>query len=805
MSSLESTPTPDYNDLHWLHQLYLQAPVAVAIYLGSEYIIEFANPMMCELWGRQLENVVGKPLFKALPEVSHQGFEEILAEVYKTGEPFTGNELPATMERNGELQLQHFNILYKPLRINHEIKGIIQVATDVTELVEARKKAERSEEIIKTALDGGKMDTWHLDLLQKKLIQSTANVRIYGYDALGQDWTLRQYIKPILPEDRHMVLEAIRRGLELGHLHFEARIKRPNRVIRWIRVSGKTSSNLKDKPLSLSGIVMDITDQKESILRERQLVVERVAREEAEKQRLALVDLLTKAPALISTLYGPDLVFSLVNPQYQRLFPGRTLEGKPMLSALPELAGQPIIEIIKNVYETGETFTGNEVPVQLDRTGSGQLETGYFNITYQALRDSRGAINGILLFAYEVTEQILARKQVESSEKSLRIALEAGKMGTWHLDLIHNTSKRSPLHDQIYGYTKPLKSWSFEQFIEHVLPEDLDTVNAQFDIARRFGDLRFETRIMGADQKLRWIFVKGQTFYEDEKPVSMAGVVMDITERKMVEEKLKELTEELASSNMELMRANEEVQSHMQELSQTNFKLKLTNADLDNFVYTASHDLKTPISNIEGLMNLLLRNMPEEMLEDDRIKKPISLIEASIERFKNTILELTNIARLQKEDTINEHAQLEPVLEEVLFDLQFMIKESNTQLITEIKGCKPVPLSSRYLKSIIYNLLSNAIKYRSPERTPQIRLLCQQQGDEILLLVQDNGLGLKEKDLNKIFSMFTRMHTHVEGSGVGLYLVKRIVDNIGGRLEVESTEGIGSTFSIYFPLTPAQA
>lgn len=800
LNPLEDQQMPVHAN-QWLQELYMQVPVAIGVYTGHKHVIEFANPLMCEIWDRKAEHVMHKPLFEALPEVAGQGYEEILQEVLSSGKPFSGNELPVYIKRNGELALCYFNILYKAIPgEDQQYRGITQVAIEVTHLVKARQNAERNEEMLKLALRGGNMGTWHHDFHQKKSICSVEFAHILGYTSSATEWSVPQYLKHVLAEDRQLATNSLLNGMKEGEVNCEFRIKQKGNAIRWIRIIGKTSYNLKGHPISMSGIIMDITDQKKNILKERQLAVERAAREEAERQNTFINNLLSRLPALICTFYGPKFIFKLVNPQYQRLFPGRDLKGKPLLEALPELKDQPLLKIINDVYQTGQTFSGTEMPFQFDRNGNGQLETGYFNITYQALRDTRGKINGILVFAFEVTQQVLAIKQAENSEANLRIALEAGKMGTWHLDLIHNSSTRSLLHDQIFGYHASVPEWKLETFISHVVLEDRDMVMAQFDLARKYGDLRFETRIIGNDNRHRWISVSGLTFYEKQKPIRMAGVITDITERKMVEEKLKELTEELAISNQELTYANEEIKTNMLELSQANHRLKLTNADLDNFVYTASHDLKTPISNIEGLMRLLIRNLPEDSLEHEGVKKPVSLIEASIDRFKNTILELTNIARLQKDEAqINPSTDLGVVVDEVLLDLEVMIQETESKIETSFKDCPRIPLSHKNLKSVVHNLLSNAIKYRSPKRKPQINISCSKQHQGIVLSVSDNGLGLKQKDLNKIFSMFTRMHTHVEGSGVGLYLVKRIVDNIGGKLDVSSNEDAGTTFTIVLP------
>ncbi|MFD3003322.1 ATP-binding protein [Pontibacter toksunensis] len=102
------------------------------------------------------------------------------------------------------------------------------------------------------------------------------------------------------------------------------------------------------------------------------------------------------------------------------------------------------------------------------------------------------------------------------------------------------------------------------------------------------------------------------------------------------------------------------------------------------------------------------------------------------------------------------------------------------------------------MRSIVYNLLSNALKYKSPERKPHIKVTARTAPGYVLLSVEDNGLGMNMADEGKIFSMFKRLHDQVEGSGIGLYIVRRIVENAGGFIEVESEVGIGSTFSVSF-------
>lgn len=790
-----------FPEAEWLQQLYMQAPVAIAIYIGEEHIIEFANPLMCRLWDRSADQVLDKPLFKALPEVSGQGYEEILANVLASGEPFTGNELPAALERNGKLELFYFNILYKPLRnIRNNIVGVIQVATEVTELVEARKKAEQNEELMRMALESGKMGTWHMDFVQGTNVRSVEHDRIFGYPEAVLNWDINTFYTHVLPEDLAYARQMVERGMKEGSVNFEVRIRWQDGSIHWLCIKGKTAYNMKRKPVSMSGIVMDVSEQKQLQEKERKLAAEQAALEEGDRQARLLESLFMQAPAMIVSLRGPEYTIEFVNPGYQQLFPGRELKGKTIREALPELKDQPIMKILDQVYRSGETFKGKEVPIMLDRFDTGELKPVYFNFVYQASHNANGDVTGILVFAFEVTDQILAREEIESSKESLNLALESGKMGTWELDLMKNVSTRSIEHDLIFGYDRLLSEWGFDKFMEHIVATDREYVLDSFRQAKESGELSLETRINRVDQTERWIAIRGKAFFEDRKAVRLAGIVMDITERKEAEKKLQELSEQLANSNQELLDANQEISSQMMELSDTNHRLKQINTDLDNFVYTASHDLKAPIANLEGLMKVLVRHLPREIMQEEMVEKTLGLMNQSIDRFRNTILELTDIAKLQKEVEDISLVPLRSVIEEVLLDLQHSIEESGAEIELHVPEDLQLQFSYKHLNSVVYNLLSNALKYRSPERRPEVWISGRQDGNFTRLEVKDNGLGMKEKNREKIFQMFTRLHTHVEGSGVGLYLVKRIADNAGGRLEVESEEGKGSAFTLYLPL-----
>jgi signal transduction histidine kinase len=207
----------------------------------------------------------------------------------------------------------------------------------------------------------------------------------------------------------------------------------------------------------------------------------------------------------------------------------------------------------------------------------------------------------------------------------------------------------------------------------------------------------------------------------------------------------------------------------------------------------------TTSSNIEGLLLALELELPTAGRVGD-VPHMLTLMQEATERFQRTILHLTDVSRLQKEHSqASEAVRLASVVEAVRLDLQPLLQQAQAQLDVQVPASLTLTCSEKNLRSVVYNLLSNALKYRHPDRPPRVRLSAGPQDGYQVLEVQDNGLGLDlSLGQDKLFAMFQRLHTHVEGTGIGLYMVKKIVENAGGRIEVESQLGLGSTFRVYF-------
>jgi two-component system CheB/CheR fusion protein len=159
------------------------------------------------------------------------------------------------------------------------------------------------------------------------------------------------------------------------------------------------------------------------------------------------------------------------------------------------------------------------------------------------------------------------------------------------------------------------------------------------------------------------------------------------------------------------------------------------------------------------------------------------------------LTEITKVERLNQEE--GQEITFSEILEEVKLDIRELIHSFDPVISTDF-AVKGIYYSRKNMRSIIYNLLSNALKYSAPDRKPEVRITTELKNDCITLSLADNGLGLSERDKSKVFGMFKRAHQHIEGTGVGLYMIKKMIENANGTIEVESEKGVGSTFMVNF-------
>jgi PAS domain S-box-containing protein len=493
----------------------------------------------------------------------------------------------------------------------------------------------------------------------------------------------------------------------------------------------------------------------------------------------------------------------------------------------------------KNLFEIFPNYQGTEEGMAIEDVLNGRKRNfgnvpykwrrGFYEMNIIPLVNDKNCITGGLIIIHDITERKLYEDKLMNREVQLKEAQEIAHLGSWEWKVKSHLINWSDELYHIFGYKRQEVKVSQELLFKHILPHELiKLTNIIQQAFLNHEPFESEIKIKRKDEQQRILLVKGRVQAFNKTVFQMMGIAFDITERKGAEEELNtknqalqeknqklldaeqelininnelekrvwERTEQLSKINKDLKREIFEKQKVEQALQQRNDELIKINSDLDNFIYTASHDLKAPISNIEGLIGTLKIEINDS--SNDEVKNIIDMVNQSILRFKGTIQDLTEITKTQKnlqEDISN--IDLNSLLEEIKFSIKDIVNSSRAIINADFCQYPEIKFSKANLKSILYNLLSNAIKYKDYERPPEIHISCLKDSQYVMIQVQDNGLGIPEAHKDKIFTMFKRIHDHVDGSGIGLYIVKRIIDNNGGRIEVDSEVGVGTTFKVY--------
>ena len=504
------------------------------------------------------------------------------------------------------------------------------------------------------------------------------------------------------------------------------------------------------------------------------LVREQAALAQAEADRARLQALFIQAPAVICVLRGPDHVFELANVGYQHLVgKERELIGRPIRVALPELASGDIVERLDQVYSSGEAFHGTEVRSAFGRLVEGKHEEAFFNVVFQPTFDRAGRVDGVLQISFDVTDQVNARRRAERltqelrrSEQRYRSLLEATAQTIW----INNPE--GEMRGEQPGWAA-LTGQSYDEYQGHgwtlaIHPQDRERTVTLFEEAVRTGGVFLcEHRVRRCDGEWRYFNASSAPVHEDDGSIrEWFGVHTDITEKKRVEIEREHLI----------------------------VALKRSNEDLDQFAYVTSHDLKAPLRGIANLSQWVEEDLADKISAEGR--EQMHLLRGRVHRLEaliNGILSYSRAGRfLDKAEVID----LGHLFHEVI---ELLAPPQN--VVCAIQAGLPIIESERVpLQQVLMNLISNAIKY-ADRGDPRIALTCVDTGESYTFTVKDNGAGIAPEFHKRIWIIFQTLEARdkVEATGIGLSIVKKIVESRGGRVWIDSALGAGASFHFLWP------
>lgn len=381
------------------------------------------------------------------------------------------------------------------------------------------------------------------------------------------------------------------------------------------------------------------------------------------------------------------------------------------------------------------------------------------------------AVGGVVANARDITESILAERELKMSNERYDIVSRATSDTIWDWNLDAQTIIWNAGINKVFGYARADVIESEEWRNRRVHPDDFDRIEQKFlkTLKQRNENWQADYRFRCADGTYKYVNDRGFILYDDkQRATRIIGAMQDVTrERKEAEEREQVLRE-----------------------------LTIHNNDLRQYSYITSHNLRAPLSNIIGLLNLI----DEVPIADKKLSELLFGLSASARQLQETIDDLGQIIRIKNSTTVNkESIALDKAIRDVMAQLKTQLDKVQPEVKFDFSNAPIVYFSRVYLESIFQNLLTNALKYRSPERPLKISVRSSEEHNRIVVEFSDNGLGLDvERYKDRLFGLYQRFHTSPEGKGMGLFLVKSQMEALGGNIEIASKEGRGTKFRLIF-------
>jgi PAS domain S-box-containing protein len=382
------------------------------------------------------------------------------------------------------------------------------------------------------------------------------------------------------------------------------------------------------------------------------------------------------------------------------------------------------------------------------------------------IRNATGHTVGMVFTFRDVTEKREAEEALRHSQYLLNKAQEMARLGSWEHDVDSGEIRWSDEVFRIFGLAPGVFAPTYEKFMAMVHPDDRPMVDEAYSssLCADCNTYDIEHRIVRADGEIRFVREKCEHLRDHTgRVIRSVGMAHDITSQKQAQE-----------------------------------ALERSNRELEQFAYVASHDLQEPLRAVIGFLQLL-----QSHYEDKIEKKGLQFIDRSIKaayRMQSLIRDLLNLSRVSSRPANFVLTDLNAIVEEAVDGLHSLVKSRNPSISwTKLPN---LPVDANQIRSLFQNLIINGMNY-NVNPVPTVEIGCRKVGRDYHFFVKDNGIGIAPKFHKRIFVVFQRLHTEREylGTGMGLALCKKIVEQHGGTIWVESEIGAGSTFHFTLPLS----
>ncbi len=537
---------------------------------------------------------------------------------------------------------------------------------------------------------------------------------------------------------------------------------------------------LRDDAGNIYGIIVVAFDVTPSVIARHTLA-------ESEKQ---FRNLIMQSPIPMTIFRGEDFVIEIANHvMFKTLWRKKEEDvlNKKLLNVFPELQQQKFPELLKQVYTSGKAYSENESVAYVQ--GDDGMKKFYLDFEYAPLFDIENKPSGIFVTVNDVTEKVLARQKIADAEERARLAISAAELGVYEVDINTKQFTGDKRFYELFGVNETA---TWQQIINVVHPDDMQLRNEAHEKSSQTGMLEYEARLLKKDGSIIWVRIRGKLIFNGNEPVKLLGILQDITKQKQFEAVLEN-----------------EVEERTKELGEANRRLHLSNVELNQFAYVASHDLQEPLRKVRTFIDLMRVNLGEI---PDKSRIYIDKINSSAERMQNLISDVLKFSLLSKEREKFEEADLNIILQNIVNDFELMIEQKNA--VIEINELPVIEAIALQMGQLFTNLLSNALKFGIKDSQLKITVTANMlskdelkengiNSDTIFYKIEfkDNGIGFDQENAEKIFTIFQRLHgrAEYEGTGIGLAMCKKIVQNHHGFIMAQSSLNNGAAFTIILP------
>ncbi|KAB8142579.1 PAS domain-containing protein [Chloroflexia bacterium SDU3-3] len=510
----------------------------------------------------------------------------------------------------------------------------------------------------------------------------------------------------------------------------------------------------------------------------------------AEAERAKLQRLFAQAPAAIAVLQGPRHEVSFANLYYRRIFGEREYIGRALADVVPELAVQGAIDLLDQVYRSGEPHMGDEAPLLIDRCGDGVLEQHFFTFVYQPTLDPAGAIEGVLIHMIDVTEQVSAQRErerlaalVREQGEHLRVTLSSIADAVIVTDLNGMLTFINQVAEQLTG-------WGHAEVLGRPV-EDVLALIEEGSGALAENPIR---RVLSSHGPI------AQAASALLVPRSGAALPIESSAAPIRDDADRTIGVVLVFRDTSARRRAELERADLLERTEAAVRMR------DVFFSVAAHELKTPLTSLMGNIQLIQRRAARDMALPERELHNLGVAVSQARRLRQMIDALLDVTRIESGQLSLAQAPLAlgALLQQIVGEIQPTLR-AHTLLLELPDAPLMVHGDALRLEQVFQNLVQNAVKY-SPAGGP-IRISAAARAGRAVVSVADQGIGIPSASMPMLFQRFHRAANvtgsyNISGMGIGLFVVKEIVSLHGGDVAVESEENRGSTFTVTLPLLP---